>query len=109
MRAEAKEAPSRITIESYDGKADIVLIENVELIDKDGEGSYIFDMYRLTVADRPGLPETVESDFDAWVAHAKELEVAPKPKTVEQRVETVEVTTGQMIDVLAYSLGVVLE
>lgn len=108
MRAEAKEAPNRIVVEAYDGKADIVLVENIELIDKDGEGSYVFDLYRLTVSDRPGLAESVESNFEAWITSAKEAEAAPKPKSVEERVETVETTTDQVVDILAQSLGVVL-
>ena len=108
MRVEASESPNRITIERYEGNADVVLCENITLIDKEGEGSYVFDMYRLTVKDRPNLETSVEANFEAWITSAKEAEAAPKPKSVEERVETVETTTDQVVDILAQSLGVVL-
>lgn len=77
MRAEAKEAPNRITIERYDGMVDVVLCENITTVTKEDEQHFVFDIYRITVKDRKGLEASVDANFNAWVAQAKEAEKPP--------------------------------
>lgn len=57
-------------------EADVVLAENIELIDRDGEGHYRFDEYRLRVPNRAGLTDQVNANFAEWVTMAKQAEAA---------------------------------
>lgn len=57
-------------------EADVVLAENIELIDRDGEGHYRFDEYRLRVPNRAGLTDQVNANFAEWVTMAKQVEAA---------------------------------
>ena len=76
MKAESQTAPKRVRVEQLGPEADVILAENIELIDRDGEGHYRFDEYRLRVPNRPGLADQVEADFSEWMAMAKQVSAA---------------------------------
>ena len=76
MRAESQTAPKRVRVEQLGPEADVILAENIELIDRDGEGHYRFDEYRMRVPNRAGLSEQVDANFADWLAMAKHLEAA---------------------------------
>lgn len=76
MRAESQTAPERVKVEPLGPEADVVLAENIELIDRDGEGHYRFDEYRLRVPNRAGLTDQVNANFAEWVTMAKQVEAA---------------------------------
>ena len=76
MRAESQTAPKRVRVEQLGPEADVILAENIELIDRDGEGHYRFDEYRMRVPNRAGLSEQVDANFADWLAMAKQLEAA---------------------------------
>lgn len=52
------------------------MAENIELIDRDGEGHYRFDEYRLRVPNRAGLTDQVNANFSDWLDMAKQVEAA---------------------------------
>ena len=83
--------------------ADVVLTENVNLIDRDGEGFYQYDEYRVTVTDRPGLDQSVVDNFPAWILAA----TSPAP-ALEDRVALVETDVDDIVTVLAALEGVSL-
>lgn len=103
MKAKSNDSPVKIAVERYDGVADVVLCENIELADEDGVGVYTYDTYRITVPERSGLEDMIFLNFDAWVECAKNAELAKPVPTIEERVLTTEtkvVTIEETIDVL---------
>jgi hypothetical protein len=76
MRAESQTAPVRVRVEPLGPEADVILAENIELIDRDGEGHYRFDEYRLRVPNRARLVDQIEADFTDWMTMAKQAEAA---------------------------------
>ena len=74
MRAESQTAPVRVRVEPLGPEADVILAENIELIDRDGEGHYRFDEYRLRVPNRARLVDQIEADFSEWLIMAKQAE-----------------------------------
>ena len=66
----------RVRVEPLGPEADVILAENIELIDRDGEGHYRFDEYRLRVPNRARLVDQVDANFADWLAMAKQLEAA---------------------------------
>ena len=98
MKAESKTAPVAVQIEYYEDKADVILNENIVLIDKDGEGFYQYDTYRVTVIARPSLEESVEANFSEWLAAAKNPITIPS--TINERVTDVESALVEIMGVL---------
>lgn len=88
MKAESKIAPSSVTIEET---GDVILTENVVLHDKDGEGFYQYDSYRINVPIRPNLKESIEANFAEWLAFAKAEEAKPSAEQIAQADQTLKV------------------
>jgi hypothetical protein len=108
MRAESTISPTAVQVEVHDGLADIVLADNITLIDRDGEGRYVYDEYRITVPDRPGLQAAVEAYLPDWLAAAKDMAAVVVPVPLPDRVTTVEEIQSEVIDLLASALGVTI-
>ena len=89
-KAESNIAPDKYKIERYENKADIVLTENVVLTDKNGEALYTYDVYRITVLDRPGLEQSISNAMSDWIDAAKVQEEQPHVPTLPDRVQAVE-------------------
>ena len=97
MKAESKIAPSSVTIEET---GDVILTENAVLIDKDGEGFYQYDSYRINVPIRPNLKESIEANFAEWLAFAKAESSKPVPLTVPQKVEMHDAELSDIVTIL---------
>jgi len=88
MKTESTIAPSAVTVEE---NGDIILTENAILIDKDGEGFYQYDSYRINVPYRPNLKESIESTFAEWLAFAKAEAEKPSAEQIVQADQTLKV------------------
>jgi len=88
MKTESTTAPSAVTVEE---NGDIILTENAILIDKDGEGFYQYDSYRINVPYRENLKESIEANFAEWLAFAKAEEAKPSAEQIEQADQTLNV------------------
>ena len=88
MKTESTTAPSAVTVEP---NGDVILTENAILIDKDGEGFYQYDSYRINVPYRIGLKESIESNFAEWLAYAKAEEAKPSAEQIAQADQTLKV------------------
>lgn len=98
MKAESNIIPNKITIERYEGNADVVLTENIQTITKDEIECYQYDSYRITIIDRPNLDESVEANFDAWLESAKLKEIETvQPPTEAERLIALETAMLEMI------------
>lgn len=97
-KVESNVAPERILIESLpNGQNAVHLAENIELGDRDGEAVYSYDQYRLNVFPRPGLRESIEKNFDAWLATAKEREGTKAMPTIDERILAVEAENKKLL------------
>jgi len=75
-------------------------------------GRWSADIYELTTAYTPNIDERIESNYDAWIAHAKdiELELLPPP-TIEERLEELETVVkgtpsyGELLEAVNILLG----
>ena len=88
MKVESKIAPSAITVEET---GDVILTENAVLIDKDGEGFYQYDSYRINVPIRPNLKESIESNFTEWLKFAKLESSRPSDQETTEAEQTLKV------------------
>ena len=98
MKSESTTSPKKITIEHYEGKADIIFTENVTEIIREETTAYQYDSYRVTVTDRANLETSVADNFEQWLSFVKNDPV--KQPTIDERVSTVEITTGDILTVL---------
>ena len=88
MFTESTIAPSAVTVEE---NGDVILTENAVLIDKDGEGHYQYDSYRINVPIRPNLKESIEANFAEWLAFAKLESSRPSDQEIAEANETLKV------------------
>ena len=88
MKVESKNAPYAVTVEE---NGDVILTENAVLIDKDGEGFYQYDSYRINVPIRPNLKESIEANFAEWLAFAKKESSRPSDQEIAEANETLKV------------------
>ena len=98
MKTESNIAPKKITVERYEGKADIILTENIVEIIRKEQIVYQYDSYRRSVTDRENLETLVSENFNQWFAFVKNEPV--KSLTVNERVGSLEVTTEDMLTIL---------
>lgn len=81
MKAESKTYPPKARIEPNTA----ILTENVTEIIRNEETIYQYDEYRIEIADRAGLAESIEADFDTWLVYAKKNSVHIKQKVREAK------------------------
>jgi len=75
-------------------------------------GRWSADIYELTTAYTPNIDERIESNYDAWIAHAKDFEpeLTPPP-TIEERLEELEAVVkgtpsyGELLEAVNILLG----
>lgn len=70
-KTESTIAPEAYKIERSADLATVILTENAVPIDREGQGIYQYDEYRITVTDRPGLTKSVRANFATWLSYAK--------------------------------------
>ena len=110
MKAEFGACPEPYKVERIgEHSAKITFAENAVEIEP---GRWSADVYELTTAYTPNIEERIESNYDAWIAHAKdvELELAPPP-TIEERLEELEAVVngtpsyGELLEAVNILLG----
>ena len=75
-------------------------------------GRWSADVYELTTAYTLNIDERIESNYDAWIEHAKDIEpeLLPPP-TIEERLEELEAVVkgtpsyGELLEAVNILLG----
>ncbi len=76
-------------------------------------GRWSADVYELTTAYTPNIEERIESNYDAWLKHAKDVDyekTASEP-TLEERIASVEAVVkgtpsyGELLEAVNILLG----
>ena len=89
MKVEFGTCPPPYKVERIgEHSAKITFAENAVEIER---GRWSADIYELTTAYTTNIDERIESNYDAWLKHAKDIEpeLLPPP-TLEERVAKVE-------------------
>lgn len=110
MKAQSDLRPQRVEVNSLtNGMAEVILAENIQELEapqtreitftdqETGEEVtadtapmvYEYDHYILSMQDRKGLYEDIESNFDTWLAYAKGQTQEP-PQSDKERIWTLE-------------------
>lgn len=89
MKTEFGTCPPPYKVEKIgEHSAKISFAENAIEIDS---GRWSADVYELTTAYTPNIEDRIKSNYNAWIAHAKDIEPEPAPpQTLEERVAKVE-------------------
>ena len=110
MKTEFGTCPPPYKVEKIgEHSAKISFAENAVEIER---GRWSADVYELTTAYTPNIDERIESNYDAWIAHAKDIEpeLAPPP-TIEERIAGLEAVVkgtpsyGELLEAVNILLG----
>ena len=111
MKAEFGACPAPYKVERIgEHSAKITFAENAVEIEP---GRWRADIYELATAYTPNIEERIESNYDAWMSHAKDIDAeknAAEP-TLEDRVESIEAlvkgtpTYGELLEAVNILLG----
>ena len=113
MKAEFGACPAPYKVERIgEHSAKVSFAENAVEINTESGSRWEADVYELTTAYTPNIDERIESNYDAWIAHAKdvELELLPPP-TIEERLEELETVVkgtpsyGELLEAVNILLG----
>lgn len=86
MRTESNVMPEEIAVEICSrGIAEVVLRENIEEQERDGETTYTYDEYRLPVPYRDNLLDAVEQNAAEWLEKAKNAEFERLAAEIRQK------------------------
>lgn len=110
MKAQSDLRPQRVEVNSLtNGMAEVILAENIQELEapqtreitltdpETGEETtvetapmvYEYDQYILSMQDRKGLYEDIETNFDQWLAFAKGQQTEP-PQSDKERIWALE-------------------
>lgn len=110
MKTEFSACPPPYKVEKIgEHSAKISFAENAVEIEP---GRWSADVYELTTAYTPNIDERIESNYDAWIAHAKDIEpeLLPPP-TIEERIAGLEAVVkgtpsyGELLEAVNILLG----
>lgn len=110
MKVEFGTCPPPYKVEKIgEHSAKISFAENAVEIEP---GRWRADIYELTTAYTPNIDERIESNYDAWIAHAKDIEpeLLPPP-TIEERIAGLEAVVkgtpsyGELLEAVNILLG----
>ena len=92
MKAESNVMPQHpFVIDRRGAVADITFFENAKETQKEDGPAWEYDVYALTVDDRPGLESTIEEAYEDWLVYAMEQEAyEAETPTLEDRVAALE-------------------
>lgn len=88
MKTESNSKPNKFEIEDF--RNEKVIVSFFDNIQKQ-EDMYFYDMYRITLNNRPNLAEDIEINYDMWLQFAKESEhekLATKIRTKRDKLLT---------------------
>lgn len=79
MRVESNMKPNKLKIESLEnGKITVYFFDNIveQKVTRmnEKETIYVYDMYQITIENRPNLEEDIQNNFDIWLQFAKDCE-----------------------------------
>ena len=113
QRTEFSACPPPYKVERIgEHSAKISFAENAEEIKSEGGSRWAADVYDLTTAYTPNIEERIESNYDAWMSHAKDVDAernAAEP-TLERRVSEIETlvkgtpTYGELLEAVSILL-----
>ena len=111
MKTEFSACPAPYKIERIgEHSAKVSFAENAVEIER---GRWSADVYELTTAYTPNIEERIESNYDAWLKHAKDVDyekTASEP-TLEERIASVEAVVkgtpsyGELLEAVNILLG----
>lgn len=110
MKTEFGACPPPYKVERIgEHSAKITFAENAVEIEP---GRWNADVYELTTAYTPNIEERIESNYNAWIAHAKDIEpeLLPPP-TIEERIAGLEAVVkgtpsyGELLEAVNILLG----
>lgn len=100
MRTELGESPVAFKIDEMgDGKVQITFFENAVKIEPqqtEEQSRWAVDEYRLVVANRKGLQDSIEANYTAWIEKAKDQEILDTKKILEEK----QVTYSDQLDMM---------
>ena len=110
MKTEFGTCPPPYKVEKIgEHSAKISFAENAVEIER---GRWSADVYELTTAYTPNIDERIESNYDAWIAHAKDIEPEQlPPPTIEERIAGLEAVVkgtpsyGELLEAVNILLG----
>ncbi|MCI9063356.1 MAG: hypothetical protein HFJ17_01965 [Clostridia bacterium] len=79
MQVESREKPNKSKIEiSENRKMTVYFFDNIveQEVTRMNEQQiiYVYDMYQITIENRPNLEEDIQNNFDIWLQFAKDCE-----------------------------------
>lgn len=79
MQVESRVGPNRLKIESLEnGKLSVYFFDNIveqEVVRMNEQQTiYVYDMYKITIENRPNLEQDIQNNFDVWLQFAKDCE-----------------------------------
>lgn len=79
MQVESREKPNKSKIEiSENRKITVYFFDNIveQEVTRMNEQQiiYVYDMYQITIENRPNLEEDIQNNFDIWLQFAKDCE-----------------------------------
>lgn len=110
MKTEFGTCPPPYKVEKIgEHSAKISFAENAVEIEP---GRWSADVYELTTAYTPNIDERIGSNYNAWIAHAKDIEpeLLPPP-TIEERIAGLEAVVkgtpscGELLEAVNILLG----
>lgn len=72
--SDLKPTSNFIIEEHANKKCDVLFFTNIEETTKNGEITYNYDFYRLSMRSRKNLEETIKNNFKTWLEFAKNQE-----------------------------------
>ena len=117
MRTELGESPVAFKIDEMgDGKVQITFFENAVKIEPqqvEEQSRWAVDEYRLVVANRKGLQNSIEANYMAWIERAKDQEIldakkilGEKPVTYSDQLDAMEMMAELQFDICLLEMGV---
>lgn len=74
MKSQSTIRPPLYSVEKCGDIAEIILYENIEENEYDGETFFTYDEYRINIPYRNNLENSIEQDYNTWLQHAKNIE-----------------------------------
>lgn len=82
MKTESNSKPNKLEIEDFrSGKVTVYFFDNIQ----EQEDMYFYDMYRITLNNRPNLAEDIENNYDTWLQFAKDTEHEKLAKEIRNK------------------------
>jgi len=114
MKTEFGACPPPYKVERIgEHSAKVSFAENAVEIKTESGSRWEADVYELTTAYTPNIEERIESNYDAWLKHAKDVDyekTASEP-TLEERIASVEAVVkgtpsyGELLEAVNILLG----